>query len=402
MPDIVITGTGLITAAGRGARPVLDLMDNDRTAVTDRSGIWPAATIRLAEQPWPEGSAWANVGKYANAAAHGAVAAAGLALDRAGRSDTSVRAGTVMAVGSTGSDELAEEMPRLAALARTDPRPLARMLYEEVPDYSYIRGIPSQLGQFVSLAAGFRGSNVAVYGEAGAGGMSALAVAVRLLEAGELDRVLVAGVAPPLSATATVTLDQEEAVALEAQPGAGPFDLTRAGTLLGQAAAAVVLERSETATAPPLARVLAAETIGARDRVVAAREAVDLALAAGPRRADLWWAHGAGTVGADADECQAVLPAVPGVPVTTSKATIGNPFECSGIVDLILAVATLRRGVVPPVGLLQKLDPALGSPDVVQGDPRAVPGLGTVLLTTLSHGTAAPTAGAALITREGL
>lgn len=124
-----------------------------------------------------------------------------------------------MAVGSTG-DELGDVMPRVAGMALDDPRPLATLLYEEVPDYSYIRGIPSQLGQFVCMTTGFRGSNVAAYGEVAAGGLGALALALRLLESGELDRVLVVGVAPPSSVTALHSFDRDEPLGTEAAPGA--------------------------------------------------------------------------------------------------------------------------------------------------------------------------------------
>jgi len=72
--------------------------------------------------------------------------------------------------------------------AQTDARSLPRFLYDEVPDYSYIRGIPSQLGQFAAMASGFSGSNVAVYGEAGAGGLGALALAHRLIGSGSSTR----------------------------------------------------------------------------------------------------------------------------------------------------------------------------------------------------------------------
>ncbi|MFI9586662.1 beta-ketoacyl synthase N-terminal-like domain-containing protein [Streptomyces sp. NPDC052236] len=415
MTGIVITGTGVITAAGTGPGPVLDAMASGDTLFNRPNSQgqsppswlpWPLAHMGLSTIPWPSGDPWVNNQKYASATAHAAVAAAQLALATAGcaTEDDAVRCGTVLSTGTSGGDELNEVIPKLAVLAETDPRPLAKLLYEEVPDYSYLRGIPSQVGQFVCMAAGFLGSNVAVYGESGAGGLGGVSVAVRLLESGELDRVLVVGVQPPLSGTVLAALDREEPLATRAQAGRGPFDRGRAGTFLGEGAAAVMLERADVARARGagvLAEVLACETLCATTRTAAVEQAVGLVTEQAGRRPDLWWAHGSGSVSSDRDECRAVGPQVAGAPATSSKGTIGNAFECAGLIDLTLAVEALDREQMPPVGLLKEPDPQLGDIDFVHGSPRPLPGTGSVLITTFSPGPRATTAGAAMITKGG-
>jgi 3-oxoacyl-[acyl-carrier-protein] synthase II len=409
---VVVTGTGVLSPAGAGAAPLWEAMAEGRTFFggagtaqasgseeADRAALpWPTAVVAT-EVGWPGGTTWANASKYANQSARWAVAVARQALEQAGITDAAedVRGGIVMAVGSTG-DELSDVMPRLASRFRHDARPLVKFLHDEVPDYSYIRGIPSQLGQFVSMASGFRGSNLAAYGEAAAGGTGALALAVRLLESGELDRVLVIGVGAPLSLTALAAFDQDEPFGTRAAEGAGPFDTDRAGTLPGQGAAALLLERSTAARGRPLARLLGCEVLAAADPGLAAGLAVDAVLAGADGAPSAWWAHGAGSRELDRREAGAVLPRVGDVPVTGSKGTVGNAFECSALLDTALVTESLARGALPPVGLLRRPDPALGRLDAVTGSPRPLGPAPAALITAFNQSRGAAAAGALLVT----
>ncbi|MGW7381540.1 beta-ketoacyl synthase N-terminal-like domain-containing protein [Streptomyces sp. NPDC054794] len=409
-PDIVVTGTGVISPAGLGAARLWEAMaavktffDHPGDDGASASGLpWPTAVVDTSEIGWPAGRSWANASKYANQSARWAVAVALQALERAGITGETedVRGGTIMAVASSG-DELSDVIPQLASKFRHDSRPLAKFLHDEVPDYSYIRGIPSQLGQFVSMASGFRGSNVAAYGEAAAGGTGALALAVRLLETGELDRVLVVGVGAPLTVTGMAAFDQDEPFGTRATTGAGPFDADRAGTLAGQGAAAILLERADVAVGPALARFLGCEVLAAADLPTAAGLAVDAVLAGAAAPPAAWWAHGAGSVRLDRVEAETVLPRVGNLPVTGSKGTIGNAFECSALIDTALAVESLDRGELPPVGLLGRPDPGLTGLDPVIGEARPVPPAATVLLTALNQGAEATAAGALLLAAPG-
>jgi 3-oxoacyl-[acyl-carrier-protein] synthase II len=404
-PDIVVTGTGVISPAGLGAARLWEAMAAGKTFFDHPGGDgapsglpWPTAVVDTSEITWPEGRSWADASKYANQSARWAVAVARQALAQAGitgeRED--VRGGTIMAVASSG-DELSDVIPQLASKYRGDARPLAKFLHDEVPDYSYIRGIPSPLGQFVSMASGFRGSNVAAYGEAAAGGAGALALAGRLLETGELDRVLVVGVGAPLTVTGMAAFDQDEPLGTRATTGAGPFDAERSGTLAGQGAAAVLLERADVAAGPALARFLGCEVLAAADLPTAAGLAVDAVLAGADAGPTVWWAHGAGSARLDRVEADTVLPRAGSLPVTGSKGTIGNAFECSALIDTALAVESLTRAELPPVGLLNRPDPALPGLDPVLGAPRPLPPPATLLLTALNQGAEATAAGALLL-----
>jgi 3-oxoacyl-[acyl-carrier-protein] synthase II len=406
--SIIISGVGVVSPAGQGADALFDAMLAGETffgtsAAKPRRMPWPITAIDPSDTAWPVGPQWSKTKKYANSAAHAAVATAVQAVETAGPAAEAdaARCGTVMAVSSSGGDGLTEVIPRLAAISQDDPRPLTKLLYDEVPDYSYIRGIPSQLGQFVSMANGFRGSNLAVYGEAGAGGLGALALATRLIDSGELDRVMVVGVSPPVSVSVLVALDREDRLATAAVPGRGPLDRDRDGVLVGQGAAALMLEREGYAAArgtDALATVRACEAFAAVNRRDALDEAVGAVLGDGGAAPDLWFSHASGSPVRDHEEWDVVHRHVT-APVTSSKGTMGDALECGGLIDVALAVEALACQLAPPIGLLEQPDPDFTDLDPVRSGPRPMPGIASVLLTSLNHGRSAAMAGAAVIAK---
>lgn len=413
MARIFVTGTGMITPAGRGAHETLRALNGGKHFFTHRSaGVpgdsdarlpWPMAALAWSEIGWPEGQSWANNKKYANFAGHAAVAVAKEAAGGRVVSDPAQaeRCGIVISVGSTNSLELGEAIQKVALIADGDPRPLATVMFDDSPDFSYVRGIPSQVGQFVAMATGFRGSNVVVYGESSAGGLSALSFATRLIQSGELDRVMVVGIAPAMPVGTLAALEQREPLATQAVPGRGPFDVGRAGMLLGESAVALVLEREGAfaGEAQPLAELVACETLSAASRPQAAGFVVDSVLKQSPLRPGVWWASGNGGIDGDREECEAVAPHVRGVPVTSSKGSIGSASECGALIDVALAIESFAREQVPPIGLLEQPDPALGDIDFVVKAPRSLPGLRSALITAMGGGVST-TAGAAVLARS--
>jgi 3-oxoacyl-[acyl-carrier-protein] synthase II len=408
--ELLLTRAGLVTSAGVGAAPVLAAMDAGKPLFDDRAtGLpWPTAPMDPADIPWPEGAMWANMRKYANGSAEAAVAVSLLAMNGAKPTDgaEALRSGVVIAVGCVGSDELGDMLGKIALRARVGDVPLVKLLYDYVPDYSYLRGIPSQIGQFVAIATGFRGSNVAVYGEGGAGGLGALALARNMVRSGELDRVFVVGVSPPLATGILTAYDHEDQLGTDASPGRGPFDSERSGAFPGQSAVAVIVERADAAgifgaPAAPL-KLESCGTLCAPKRAdalaQAAREAMDKAAI----RPDVWWSHASGSRAQDAEAVAAVAPQVT-APATSSRGTIGTSFECGGLVDVVLAAESLRRASVPPVGLLERPDPAFtkAGADIVTGSPRQVPAAVSTLVTGVSTGAPAATAGAAVLSLGG-
>jgi len=413
MTDIVITGTGLLSAAGRGAEPAFAALRDGQglfseIVIGEASGakaarvpvgrVDPALAVWPSSEPW-----WLNSRKFATPSGVWAVDVVRQAVARAGltASDAPERGGVVVASANGGEEELAKALPHIAKLLAAGKGPVASLLYDYVPDFSYVRDIPSQAGQFVARAANFLGSNLAVFGEANIGGLSALALGMRMVESEEVDRVVVVGVASPTGMGTLRRLYEAGNVARAALPGRGPFDRGRQGTFIGEGAAAIVIERAEAAArrgAAPLARLRACETCCMLDAAGAARAAAEFALARGRGAADLWWATGSGSSQSDSHEC-GVLSELHRGAVTSSKSGLGNAFEAAGLIDVVLAVEALRARLAPAIPLLETPDARFAGIDFVMSRPRPLPDDCDILVTAFGGAVAnaASAAGAALL-----
>ena len=251
---VVITATALLSPAGLGPEPVLRAMDDGRT-VLGRPGTPPELLA------WPSDGSWSDNAKYVNDTGRIAVALARALCGPAGTGpfdgagprggsgpcdgiDDPDRCGIVLGADITAVEELGAHEPdgpyaHLAHAWTRAPGPLAGFLFDEVPDFSYLRGIPSLAGLFVSRACGFTGSNVAVCADTSAQGLGALSLASRMITSGELDRVLVLAVAPRRSTPRLTATDLQDPLGVTVAPGAGPFDRDRAGFLPAVGGAAV-------------------------------------------------------------------------------------------------------------------------------------------------------------------
>jgi 3-oxoacyl-[acyl-carrier-protein] synthase II len=165
-----------------------------------------------------------------------------------------------------------------------------------------------------------------------------------------------------------------------------PFDGSRKGTLFGEGAGAVVLERAEDALrrdAEPLVEVAGhAENNNAYHLTAseATGEALAGAMAEALRDAGVeaaavthYNAHGTATKQNDRAEA-AALKRVFGdrarrLPVTGLKPAIGHAMGAAGMLETLAAAMTVRDGVIPPTLNCQEPDPELGV-DVVVGAAR--------------------------------
>jgi 3-oxoacyl-[acyl-carrier-protein] synthase-1 len=151
-----------------------------------------------------------------------------------------------------------------------------------------------------------------------------------------------------------------------------PFDAGRTGSLLGEGAAALVLETGSAAAARH-ANVLgeflggactteAEGLLGIRADGDGLARAIALALdEGGMSAADVGMivAHGNGTRQSDASEVAAIRRVFGGTPppVTGFKWAFGHLLAGSGILDAVLALVSLRHTTIPGVATLRALDP---------------------------------------------
>jgi 3-oxoacyl-[acyl-carrier-protein] synthase II len=205
----------------------------------------------------------------------------------------------------------------------------------------------------------------------------ALGLSLDALRAGQADVMLVAAVdvLTELALAGFAVLR-----ALTESDGPRPFDRRRDGTLLGEGAAALVLEDAERARARG-ARVWG-EVVGygsstdashmTRPDPAGPARAMRQALgSAGPDAVDWVKAHGTATPANDAAEAEA-MRAVFGarrVPVTSLKGALGHSLGASGAVEAVGVLLAMQGGFVPPTLRFEQPDSACDL-DVVQGAAR--------------------------------
>ena len=243
-------------------------------------------------------------------------------------------------------------------------------------------GHPSHLIRFMTGAGGAafaheHGIEGAVY-HLSAGSVSAavaIVEAVERLRSGRSDVVVTGGGECPLDETVIASFAASGVLA-ESEDGGTcrPFDLARRGTVLGEGAGALVLERARHAArrgAVPLAAIvgtgLCCESYGlvgpdphGRGVATAALQAVRHLPAA-----SLGWVktHGTGTRLNDAAECRGLLALLGGgladIPLTSLKPALGHTLGACAAVETVAAISALREGLVPVTLNTRRLDPAL-------------------------------------------
>lgn len=361
-PAIAVTGLGMITPVG-----------NDTESTWDGvcAAVSPARTVAALEGCEIDFACMvdgidldAAVGrrtafrmgryvKFAVLAAREAVADAG--LDPAGWDGS--RVAVVVGTSSGGSAHLTDQ---------------ALVLERRGPDATSPAGvlltIPNMPAAEIAIEMRATGPSMAPC-TACSSGVTALSVARDLLATGQCD-VAIAG--------ATESTVFPIAMTGFARSGAGaradgdlsrlsrPFAADRAGLVMGEGAAVMVLERADDAEARGAEpRALVAGTGATTDahhptsphpdgRI--ARAAVEAALRdAGWRAEDVEHinAHGTATQRNDAAEAALISRVYPHrPPVTAPKGVLGHCMGAAGAIEAGLTVLTLQRGVIPPVANL--------------------------------------------------
>jgi 3-oxoacyl-[acyl-carrier-protein] synthase-1 len=202
------------------------------------------------------------------------------------------------------------------------------------------------------------------------------------LRTGEADRALAVGHDAPIEPQLVLYYHD---VGLLAKDTIRPFDARRDGSLFGEGAAALVLETEESArkrNAAILGEVLgggsatdAQGLLAIRDDGDALARAIESALedaGIGAAEVGMISAHGNGTPRSDASEAAAIRRVFgkSAPPATAFKWAFGHLIAAAGIIEAVLALASLRQRVVPGIATYAVADPAcVGVP--VAAEPRS-------------------------------
>ena len=383
---VVVTGSGAICASGKSPLEIWDAVCAGRSAIRpiqqwDTSG-WP--TCLAGEIAGLDPRALVEDRKVHRLVQRGdllGLYAAGRALDDSGfvayreslepaaAATVNDRTGVYVGLGGGGYQNEYEFFPLLTE-ANGDLGTFGRELTATVNPMWLLRSMPNNVLCHIGIRHGLKGPNACVTNHCVSGSLAVIEAAAAL-RAGEADRALAVGHDAPIEPQMVLYYHQ---LGLLSADGLWPFDARRSGTLLGEGAAALVLETAS-AAATRHARVFG-EFLGSgctteAEGLLTIRADGDgpagaMALAlddAGMRPAEVGMivAHGNGTRQSDASEALAirrVFGATP-PPVTAFKWAFGHPLAASGILDSVLALVALRHGVVPGVATLREPDPDL-------------------------------------------
>lgn len=347
-----ITGLGAVTAAGVGIEPLAAALAEGRSGVRPLPGAGEAARI--------EGFRPGHEARHLDRSAALLLTAAEEAWSSAGSPATDPDRCLVVEGSSLGP--MADLLTAHEARRRPGGEGVGRPL-------DLLRFMPGAGGLAFARRHGLRGPVLHLSaGSASAG--CAIALAADRVASGAADVALAGGAECPLQADILASF----ATAGVAVPPCRPFDLRRRGTVLGEGAGAIVLEREPAARrrgARPLAILAgwgAAGEDGARVRPDpsgrAVREAARVALGTIDLAGRGWIkAHGTGTPCGDAAE-YAGLAALLGrdleqIPVTSLKSTLGHCLGASGAVETVASALALAAGLVPATFGTTRIDPAM-------------------------------------------
>jgi len=404
--SVVVTGLGAICGAGNTPEAIVDAM------LDGRSALRPISSFDVAR--WPRPIA-AEVADYNAAALAGdrkllkvirrtdvfglyagseAVRASGFAAHRDGLGEEdaarcSERTGLYAGSGGGNYQNQYDYFP-LVGETGADLPAFGRELGSGVNPMWLLKSLPNNVLCHVGIRFGLKGPNACITNHS-VSGMLAIVEAAAGLRNGEADRAVAIGHDTPIEPQNVLYY---HGAGLLARSALRPFDASRDGSLMGEGAGAVLVETEASARArgaPSIGRILGSGHATESEGLLAIRDDGD-----GPERAiraalddagiaarevGMIVAHGNGTPASDLSEARGIL-AVFGAhapPVTAFKWCIGHLIAAAGAIETVLAFEALRRGVVPGIPVLERVDPAFEALPVARETREPGSGIALVL-----------------------
>jgi 3-oxoacyl-[acyl-carrier-protein] synthase II len=394
MRDVVVTGLGAVTPAGRTVADTWEGLLAGKAAASFDPQLTEAGTPVTITCRAPDFDADAELGRGTTRRldrfTHLALLAAAEACRAAGLTEPTTddlfgvgitgadrdRVGLLLGSGIGGAETWQAEYPRFIEKGpgRVSPMFIPRLL-------------SNTAAGTIAIRTGARGPNLTV-NTACAAGASAIHLARDLIRTGQADVVIAGGVEAGITALAVSAFAQMGALSRHPEPAEAsrPFDVARDGFVMGEGAGILVLEAADHAAArgvEPLARVAgcgasadAHHATAPPDDGAGAVLAMQRAIADAGMRSDRIGhvnAHGTSTPLNDVAEARAIHRVfgdhAERLVVTSTKGVTGHLLGAAGAVEAIVAIQTLRTGLVPPTAGTRDVDPEVGL-DVVLDAPR--------------------------------
>lgn len=382
VPEVVVTGCGATTPLGGDAASTWDGLLAGRSGVRATEGAWVERfdlPVKISAQlavdpsavlPRVQARRMDRCEQVAVIAAREAWAHAGAPGVEPERLAVVVGTGIGGAVTLLNQDDLLEN----DGLRKVSPLTVPMLM-------------PNGPAAMVGLELGARGGVYAPT-SACASGAEALAMAWRLLRAGEVDVVVAGGAEACITGITVAGFVQARTLSRrndEPAKASRPFDIGRDGFVLGEGSGIMVLERAD------FAKARGAIVYGTLAGVGITSDAYHItgpdpegtgqarAISAAVRTAGLDPSdvghvncHATSTVAGDVGETVAVRKALGEHPVLTApKSALGHLVGAAGAVEGIITMLSLRDGVIPASLNIDELDPGV-TLDVVTGEPRKV------------------------------
>jgi 3-oxoacyl-[acyl-carrier-protein] synthase-1 len=380
---IVFTGLGAVCGAGKTVDEIFDAIVSGRSAVAPITQFdasrWPVRVAAecnvdnrtlVADRKLHKSISRTDLfGLYA---ADMAVQQSGLSAHREKMDAPLVskfndRTGIISGSGGGSYRSSYDYLPLLTA-AKGELREFGRELGNTVNPMWLLKNLPNNVLCHVGIRHNFKGANTTITNQC-AGGIMAVAEAAAAIRAGEADRMTAIGHDSPFEPETVFHYHQ---LGLLSDDTLRPFDRDRRGTVFGEGAAAVVLEKSDDAKsrgAKILGEFLGSGCVNEATGILDVRpdgdgvsRAIEIALADAKISRDeigMIVAHGNGTRASDASETIGIRRVfgekIP--PVTGFKWAYGHLIAASGITDLVLALAALQQKIVPGIATLNSPDP---------------------------------------------
>ena len=368
---VAVTGAGVVSPLGKSLAEFHAALAEGRSGIrrlpeslAQGSGVQVGALVDWNPAPLFNEAEAVNidrVSQFALAAAAQALAASRLDLSAADRD----RIGVYWGTGMGGAHTLEGAYKHVYGAGEWRVRPL-----------TVVMAMNNAAGSNVAVRHGLRGP-FANFSTACSSSAMALGEAMRSIMAGRADAI-VAGGAEALLTPGTLAAWQALrtlAPADAADPAASckPFDKRRAGLVLGEGAAAFVLEEESRARArgAPIHALLTAygnscdaAHMSRPDRDGQVRAMREALIEAGLEPSAIGYinAHGTATAVGDVVEAEAINvvfgAAARDVPVSSTKSLHGHLLGGAGALEFAVALLALEKGVLAPTAFLEQPDPA--------------------------------------------
>ncbi|KAB7782227.1 beta-ketoacyl-ACP synthase [Methylorubrum populi] len=376
-PLVAVTGLGIVTSLGRGVAENWDALTAGRSGIraisrfpTEGLRTRIAGTVDFLDTDPLVAPLLSE--RFAMVAAEEAVTQAGIGAGFPG--------GLFVAV-----PPVEMEWPQRQALAEAAGEPEA-VTYAGLQRAAATRRFDAWHDLFIfgtvadRLADRFgtRGSPISL-STACSSGATAIQLGVEAIRRGEMDAALCIGTDGSVNPESLIRFSLLSALSTQNDPPEGaskPFSKNRDGFVMGEGAAALVLESAESARsrgAKILGYVLGCGEKGDgfhRTRsspdgapvIAAMRAALDDAGVA-PEAIDHVNAHGTSTPENDKMEalgCSAVFgERIGSLPISSNKSMIGHTLTAAGAIEAVVSLLTIRHGRIPPTINYALPDPAL-------------------------------------------